>query len=572
MKKFINQFKILALFVAIIVFIAGCSKDDTVEEPVDQDGGNVFRYQMVIINVPNTTLNQNEYDGSLGNKPVTLSKTEDHKLVFAIPVDARLGNSTLVVPGLNNMKIKYNVLQPELEQSAQQTLNSYFSLVDNTFSNIEGLNTSTSVGVNNFNKIKTYLETADEETKLGAALFYQVNKSYIENLFAGIYPESRLTDAERQSFIRFGKSVVAMGAGVWVAYAGYTLVKVNPGSGFLALGAALVGTTMVVVGFEKAKEYGLQIVEGDFFGYNTSINEFIGQNNREIQDNNLIFYDNTETILPFKVGTRQLTENENNSTKSLLVNFFSSKSTLNSFIEKINEALAWFNEELSLSTEPIELYSLVTNPATSIKNVTPEIMEDFAFSISHPNLQLLNASLQSNGQLNLKIKIIGNPETLPVVATLNYSYDDEVCNYSGSFPIEVSINTDNFLVGTWTLTEYNGYTANQYHALSVCSPEGEGTMAGFTVYGTATFTQNTFNCPVGRNQVGLNCVNNVPISGLNYDIPNYYPHSGSYESNGNYQFTITSNTPASTNATINVVNQNTIIINYNAETKKYIRN
>jgi uncharacterized protein (TIGR02145 family) len=60
------------------------------------------------------------------------------------------------------------------------------------------------------------------------------------------------------------------------------------------------------------------------------------------------------------------------------------------------------------------------------------------FTVNHPNLQLVSATLQGNGQMNLKVKFVGTPAPLPVNSFLNYSYSDEYTSFSGKLPLQVA--------------------------------------------------------------------------------------------------------------------------------------
>jgi uncharacterized protein (TIGR02145 family) len=86
----------------------------------------------------------------------------------------------------------------------------------------------------------------------------------------------------------------------------------------------------------------------------------------------------------------------------------------------------------------VPLEQLPTSSAAVNVNVTQEIYSKIGLSINHPNLQLVSSSMQSDGQLKMKIKIIGTPATLPVVSTLNYSYSDDFSTFSGTLPISVN--------------------------------------------------------------------------------------------------------------------------------------
>ena len=85
--------------------------------------------------------------------------------------------------------------------------------------------------------------------------------------------------------------------------------------------------------------------------------------------------------------------------------------------------------------------TLVQLPNTSVNvdvvaNATA--FSGMQFSVNHPNLQLVSATLLSNGQMNLKVKYVGTPAPLPVNSFLNYSYSDEYTSFSGKLPIQVT--------------------------------------------------------------------------------------------------------------------------------------
>jgi len=240
------------------------------------------------------------------------------------------------------------------------------------------------------------------------------------------------------------------------------------------------------------------------------------------------------------------------------------------------KSILWVNNAIpfvSFDTLPLAQVSSSANPVTA--DVTSQIMQKINFNISHSNLSLETATLQNNGQLNLKVKFVGNPTATSISSTLNYTYNDDFSSFSGSFPIEVNIDTSTFLVGNWNLIEYNGIVPNQnniiYNSLQNCptNPTPEDWYGGVSFSGSASFTTTTFSCPVTRNQIAKYCLTNDCLPNLCFT--QNLPNSGTYESNGNYQFNVTSNTGGSTDTTITVINQNTISINYNGILKKYSR-
>ena len=56
--------KKLLLSITIIIFstfLFSCSKDDTASDSIDENGGQIYRYQVVTINVGSTSLTNNVY-------------------------------------------------------------------------------------------------------------------------------------------------------------------------------------------------------------------------------------------------------------------------------------------------------------------------------------------------------------------------------------------------------------------------------------------------------------------------------------------------------------------------------
>ena len=89
MKKIIT-------IICFLVLVLSCSKSDEAltDNPI---GGDVFRYQIVAIDLPNTALNATEYHGSMGSIAITLNKNDDHQLVFMIPGTLALGSQDLII-------------------------------------------------------------------------------------------------------------------------------------------------------------------------------------------------------------------------------------------------------------------------------------------------------------------------------------------------------------------------------------------------------------------------------------------------------------------------------------------
>jgi len=93
--------KLTFLFAIGLLLIVSCSKEDVPEDVINQNRGEISRYQIVTVNVPDMMLSENEYQGTLGGIPVTLIKSEDNKLLFFLPSTTTIGTLDLVIPDID---------------------------------------------------------------------------------------------------------------------------------------------------------------------------------------------------------------------------------------------------------------------------------------------------------------------------------------------------------------------------------------------------------------------------------------------------------------------------------------
>lgn len=241
--------------------------------------------------------------------------------------------------------------------------------------------------------------------------------------------------------------------------------------------------------------------------------------------------------------------------------------------------------EITPGDYPYPQNTPVTNPATGQNDPTGKIPTSDCGAIT------FSASMDAEGSIMVwgveggtspyQFDVAGSGFQPSEVFTNDYedgSYLITIKDAQGCIGVAVvNLKRENdatFLVGNWSLTEFNGVPANQYQVIHSCpaNPSPTDTYAGYTMYGSASFTKDSFSCPVGRSQVYRFCLTNQCAgSNLCYDNPNSYPHSGTYESKGNKQFVVTSNNGGAVNSTITVVDENTIIVTQLNNKKKYIR-
>ena len=104
MKKFLLSIIIFS------TFLFSCSKDDTATDSINENGGQISRFQLVTVDFGSTTVPNDTYTGIFNNEPITLSKIEDNKLLFYVKESTPLGQTQLLIPSLNDTKIKYEVV------------------------------------------------------------------------------------------------------------------------------------------------------------------------------------------------------------------------------------------------------------------------------------------------------------------------------------------------------------------------------------------------------------------------------------------------------------------------------
>lgn len=566
-------------FVLLLVAMAfiSCSKEDSEQPLASENGGQISRFQLVTVDFGSNTVPNDTYSGTFNNEPVTLSKIDDNKLLFYVKETTPLGQTQLSIPSLNNTKIVYEVVEATLTQSPAATLQplmdfqaQYGATLTNTPEDAPFLQ--------NHNAFTQYFANLSGEDHIIAAKFYKTNKALFDAVYTTNYDaiQGRAANQTQADFdFQLYRSLILRHKfAVAVTVIAGTLAATPP---YEAIETSTC-IAVALVGIYKARSFHGQIIDDVFRVVEIKLNNLLGLNNRMANTTNatLTLTDNQATTLPFAVNARTFNNTDSNLQKEFVQTYFTAKNKLNTFINQLNTAINWMNNNITFLN--LSTINTVDVPATAALNsfdTNTSLMQRFTFAVNHPNLSLENATLQSDGQLNLKVKFVGNPTATTINSTLNYTYNDDFSSFSGSFPIEVSLDTSTFLVGNWNLIEYNGIVPNQnniiYSSILECptNPTTQDSYGGITFSGTASFTTTSFSCPVTRIQSVRSCLTNVCLPNLCFT--QNLPNSGTYESNGNYQFSVTSNIGGTTDTTITVINQNTISINYNGILKKYSR-
>lgn len=454
--------KIKFLFLLLLLSIFSCSKEDS--PSINDNAETIYRYQIVTIDLPNEEISENEYNATLDALPIVVMKIDDHQLAFGVPEEINLGSAELVIPSLNNKKVKYNIVEPQLELTPDETMEDLFTLGTTYFTGIVQPDAIDNEAESVFEQFQSYYENLSPDEKETVALYYQVNKQAIDNvlLFNDNTISGRFTSGDIIVITKFSLAVAAtVGGGFAIRYGDLTL--------------KLLGVVIAKIGHSKAIDYHNELQARGIKVIFLSASGILGENDKSLQSNVVTLTSDVETTLSFQLIEQPLTQNDSNNANEDISRFFSGQSLYNNFVQNVNNAIEWINNFSIFSIPTIGLATLSSNPPVISSDVTTVAMQDISFSINHPNLELVTAALQSDGQLKLKVKFIGNPTTAPILSTLNYIYDDGLSSFSGSFPIEVNEEDNCINMSAPVITAVN-WECNSSNLISI--------LISFTANGT----------------------------------------------------------------------------------------
>lgn len=526
-KQNLNFLRIFLLGLFSILF-NGCSSNEEGND-INLDGGEVYIYQIVSIDLQNTELNQNEYDGMFGDIPVKIQKSDGHQLVFGVPENAIIGQTELLIPGLNNAKIKYNVIPATLLQSANQTIAGLFTLCDTYFTGMEiqpgSLNDEATIAYNQFKQyFNEYATTAEKEQ---IALYYQINKQAIDQiiLFDGSNPNGKFTQADINLITKFcTAAVITVGGGVAVRYGDISL--------------KILGAVLVKIGHSKAIYYHSQLQSRSIKVVLLSASGIVGENGRGTMSEEVTVTNNVTSNIAFKLYERPLTQSDTDTENTDILRFFSGQSVYNNLIANVNSAIQLINSTPWFDFSLLEQAKLNENPDQSISNITEDVMQNINFNVNHPNLELVSASYASEGQLSLKVKIIGNTTETSITSNLNYSYDDGISHFQGHFPLKVNNEPEETNSGQIEFTlngaPYSFTNAPNVHNLQTAHIDTEFCSSNYLLYYLPNTNKSFWisgdrifelmSSPIGTQiPFGGDNLNPADISTLTCDDGNYIP-------------------------------------------------
>lgn len=435
MKTIKQHLLLIAMILAVTI---SCSKDDdNGSKPVNAEGGEITTSQLVTIKLPDTELSEEEYDGTFGKTAVKLLKTGEFELTFYTPSN-EVGDAVLNIPALNatiHYVSKQGVLNGSTDEVIADLKNNFTTFSSTLGDDVES--NDIKITINSFNN---YYENLTDEEKKQAALFYQTNKALIDSIILSNFTNEndRITPDDILLLGKFTFSVGAAGLGV--------ALVILPSGGI----EKVLGVTVAAVGYLKAKSIFNDLSERKLSTVSLIADKIMEDSDRG--GNSLSLKNDVSTTIAFNTEDRKVIAGDATATSTGIVSYFKNINQYNNWSGKVNTAINTLNKLPFVNIKLIPLITLPSSSPSESQQVNAETFSKIQFSINHPNLSLVSASLLETGKLSLKVKIIGNPSTKPVVSKLNYTYSDSFSEFTGGFDIEVGDTSEIDLSGTWTLS------------------------------------------------------------------------------------------------------------------------
>jgi uncharacterized protein (TIGR02145 family) len=500
LKNYLKKFALL--FAGAFVLIVSCSKDETNATPIDQIGGEIYQSQVVTVDLPGLVVSNQTYDGTIDGIAIQLSKASNEKLTFLVPASISLGLKDLVIPELNNAVIHYDIKETVLTQTVTETLTPLFDNVATCNQNLDGSPEALEAEAT-LNSFTAYFAQASEAEKTELAVIYKANKLLFDSILLGTYA-GRLAGPNE---VCFGAAVIGCGASIALLYS-------PTGVGQLA------GLVLLAPSLYAAIKCGKPIFEELVMCENITVNGILGDNNR-LASTSIQLQNDIASSVTLNLLKRKLIASDANKTQPVWVSFFSSFNLMNFYITVANAVIPVVNNLPFVNIAPFTLVQLPNSSANVAVVANATAFSGMQFTVNHPNLQLVSATLQGNGQMNLKVKFVGTPASLPVNSFLNYSYSDEYTSFSGKLPIQVeAVATDEVVIGTQTWKTKNLDVATYRNGDPIPQVTDIAQWPNLTTGAWCYYENNTANGPVYGKLYNWYAVNDPRgLAPLGYHIP-----------------------------------------------------
>lgn len=437
--------KLLLAFACILVFT--CSEDDKTQENTENntfEGGTIYGYQMVEVEINNAT--QEIYTGFLGDTQIELRRTTENSVVFFVEPDFALGNTTLTVEALNNLKVNYVIEQTTLTQTVEETIQPYFDQLElerqaltPDFNGDKAL-----LLIDGFNNMYASL---NDDQKRELSIFYKANKNLIDATIIG--DGSRMNSSIATQFTACEASIYFTGVlGVFTTIS-TTLPLTQIVTPLLAVSTGVL--------LAKTYEHCIPLAQAAIKNVFVQAEDQIF-NSKTTNASAISLSSDVVSNVSMQLQNRTMLPSDNGGDNAIINTYFSATSSFNQLvIQKMNAAINYLNTEWSFffNITPYDEVLVNDTATTSTNGMTQEDFDNFTFSVSGSNINLESLNF-ANGGLDLNVKIID--ETTVVggleTGTLNFTYQDDFNNFTGSFDIEVSVEQQFNYQGNWLMHWY----------------------------------------------------------------------------------------------------------------------
>lgn len=548
-----------------------CDKEEAVdpkpkEPPIEKpdnatNGGDIYRYQMITVNVPSETLTKESYTAKLGDKTVTLTRLDEKNLIFIPDENIPFGEQRLVIPELKDFAIKFEIKDQVLANSPEKTLepllNKFQEVID------AGGTPGAEQAISNVKAAKDAFTKANSNQRKIMAQTYMANKAFIDQLIQSSFSNriqiartslptlqnigqkaaiggnvhGTLSNQEKIDLINkhmtaiLVMSVSAGGVAFALPWGWHTLVFL--GATGVAAWCAIDAVVEIarLTFYYTAIEFGITNtnrsqretlspgIKGNILGLNTLMASTPGT---------LDIVTGKDRIFAFNMNARSPQSGDRTGSSLLMKTLFEKTDELNGYLNKANNAINWVNSNLYAG---FSIFKIPTFPNVGqvgqVQVGTNIFDKELKLSISHPNLKVNKLALSQSGSLLLNVETVNSTEST-INAELKYAFKDDFTNFSGSVPIKVQNNIS--LVGTWKLVSlYSGIPVGEevLYTHPQCSNivSFKTTTTGQMVFTETTFSSQYHYDTYNRGSYAVN-LENCTIAG-NYPLK-HEPVNGGY--------------------------------------------
>ena len=428
--------KKLLFLLSLVIFLAGCAKDGN--EPSNgqqtEEGGIVLTSEVVQISVQDAT--NDTYQADIDGNPLNLDKVNDTILVFYVSPELPLGDVVLTVEDLN-LTVNYTIQETVLAKTVEETMQEYISKLQTA--SIDITDSLQSIQVQEtVSSFISYYNSLSPDDQLAVAEFYQANRTLLETSIDGIFKTSAF-NKKLNSSSNFNENVAKCESGKFktAVLAVITLGLAKSGAGVklsVLTGAAATYSLVKTIGYCK------EVVGSKIQSIYLKAEELLSE--VEKNQNDIEMNDETSKFIPISLANRGFQSSDRNDSDAFISSVVRLIDGFNyEVLAKLNAAITKWNEKVP-SFFSIKTYNLITipdNASVEEFGLTQELFDNIDFTIPSNNIEIQTLNFV-NGGISLKLRIV-DPNIVSnsfLETTLDFTYNDDYNNFSGSFPLKVT--------------------------------------------------------------------------------------------------------------------------------------